>query len=107
MTKPCSSTNSSGVCSLNRHVLSVCITQRALRKQCLLQRQWSWLSKRLGARQQTKANNLVGPQRLKIGGEANGEVEVEADSVEDARQVVVEGLRVEIEEVVLEGALGR
>ena len=47
------------------------------------------------------------PQRLKIGGEANGEVEVEADSVEDARQVVVEGLRVEIEEVVLEGVLGR
>ena len=50
---------------------------------------------------------MVGPQRLKIGGEANGEVEVEADSVEDARQAVVEGLRVETEEVVLEGAQGQ
>ena len=107
MMKPCSSTNLSVVCSLNWHVLSVCITRRALRKQCLLQRQRSWLSKRLGVQWRTKANNLVGPQRLKIGGEANGEVEVEADSVEDARQVVVEGLRVEIGEVVLEGALGQ
>ena len=55
-----------------------------------MQRQRSWLLKRQGAQQQTKANNLVGPQRLKIGGEANGEVEVGVGSEADVRWALVD-----------------
>ena len=40
--------------------------------------------------------NLVGPQQLKIGGEANGKAEVAGDSVENARQELVDGLQAEI-----------
>ena len=50
--------------------------------------------------------NLVGPQQLRIGGEANGEAEVTGDSVEDARQELVDGLQAETGEVVLEVDLG-
>ena len=50
--------------------------------------------------------NLVGPQQLKIGGEANGEAEVTGDSVEDARQELLDGLQAEPGEVVLEVDLG-
>ena len=50
--------------------------------------------------------NLVGPQQLKIGGEANGEAEVVGDSVEDARQELVDGLQEEPGEVVMEVDLG-
>ena len=50
--------------------------------------------------------NLVGPQQLKIGGEANGEAEVAGDSVEDAHQELVDGLQTEPGEVVLEVDLG-
>ena len=50
--------------------------------------------------------NLVGPQRLKIGGEANGEVEDVADSVVDEPQAQVDGLQEETEEVVLGVELG-
>ena len=50
--------------------------------------------------------NPVGPQRLKIGGEANGEVEDAADSVVEEPPTRVDGLQEETEEVVLEVDLG-
>ena len=71
-----------------------------------MQRRRSWLSKHQDA-QQGKANNLVGPQTIKIGGEANGEVEVGVDFVEDGQWAPVEGLLVVVDEVVLEAVLGQ
>ena len=50
--------------------------------------------------------NPVGPQRLKIRGEANGEVEDAADSVVEEPRTRVDGLQEETEEVVLEVDLG-
>ena len=46
--------------------------------------------------------NLVGPQRLKIGGEANGGVEDVADSVVEEPRAQVDELQEETEEVAME-----